>query len=74
MISWTLSGDDAGHFSVTDGRLSFVGDPDYEAHADDRHDDIFEVTLNASDGQLTGTFDVAVTLQGLDEPLRRSVG
>ena len=67
MISWTLSGDDAGHFSVTDGRLSFAGDPDYEAHADDDMDDIFEVTLNASDGKLTGTFDVAVTLQGLDE-------
>ena len=68
MISWTLSGDDAGHFSVTDGRLRFVGDPDYEAHADLNMDDIFKVTLNASDGQLTGTFDVAVTLQGLDEP------
>ena len=67
MISWTLSGDDAGHFSVTDGRLSFAGDPDYEAHADSNMDDIFEVTLIASDGQLTGTFDVAVTLQGLDE-------
>ena len=68
MISWTLSGDDAGHFSVTDGKLSFDGDPDYEAHADRNMDDIFKVTLNASDGKLTGTFDVAVTLQGVDEP------
>ena len=67
-IEWTLSGDDAGDFLIsTTGELTFRNTPDYETPADKGRNNIYLVTLNASDGIHTNTFDVTVTVTDVNE-------
>ena len=67
-ITWTLSGDDAGDFSInSDGELKFGAAPDYETPADDGGNNVYLVTLTASDGTHTDTFNVTVTVTNVNE-------
>ena len=68
--SWTaLSGPDRSHFKVdAAGDLSFTTVPDYDARADANRDNRYEVTVGASDGTLTGTLNVTVTVTNVNEP------
>ena len=53
------------------GELTFATPPDYEAPGDigtDNGDNIYEVTVQADDGGMTGELDVLVTVQAVDEP------
>ena len=61
-ITWSLGGDDAGDFTITNGALSFAADPNYEAPADADSDNIYKVTVRAGDGVNTGALDVAVSV------------
>ena len=57
-----LSGTDADDFELdADGTLMFETPPDHEAQ------DSYNVTLSASDGNLTGTLDVVVTVTDVNE-------
>ena len=62
----TLTGDDAGDFSLSGGDLSFRSSPDYENPADDDGDNVYELTLEANDGTYKAgrTLSVAVTNVG----------
>ena len=63
-INWSLSGADGGDISITNtGLLQFRQTPDYERPTDSNHDNIYRFTVRASDGRLTGTKDVTVTLE-----------
>ena len=64
----SLTGNDAGHFSLTGGVLSFATPPDFEARADADADHTYEVTLEAADARFTTHHDVAVTVTNEDEP------
>ena len=67
-ITWSLSGDDSGDFSVSSaGVLSFRTSPDYESPADSDTDNVYQVTIKASDGTSTGTLDVTVTVTDANE-------
>ena len=66
-ISWELSGVDAGAFSIDNGALAFHTPPDYEAPADANLDNVYLVTVEASDGMYTSTLDVSVSVTDLDE-------
>ena len=66
-ISWALSGVDAGAFSIDNGALAFHTPPDYEAPADANRDNVYLVTIEASDGTYTSTLDVSVSVTDLDE-------
>ena len=66
-IEWALSGDDAGAFSIDNGTLTFRASPDYEAPADSDGDNVYLVSIEASDGVHTSTLDVSVTVMDLDE-------
>ena len=80
-VTWDLSGDDAAHFYwiVTNGRYSlfvlpaFVlpsvvrSLPDVESPADADSDNVYEVTVEASDGSTTGTLQVEVTITDVNE-------
>ena len=70
-ITWSLSGDDSGDFSVSSaGVLSFSTSPDYESPALSNHsdtDNVYQVTIKASDGTSTGTLDVTVTVTDANE-------
>ena len=68
-VTWGLSGDDAGSLEISSGGvLSFTVVPDFEFPSDADGDNVYEVTVEASDGSTTGTLDVEVTVLNVDEP------
>ena len=61
-ISWSPSGVDANAFTISEfGVLSFVSSPDFEAQEE------YSVKVVASDGELTGTLDVTITISDVNE-------
>ena len=68
-ITWTLSGDDSDDFSISAaGALSFNNSPDFETPADADTDNIYQVTVEASDGTTAKvTLAVTVTVTNADE-------
>ncbi len=64
--SWSLSGPDAADFSIdTGGVLSFKNAPNYESPADANTDNVYMVTVVATDStspRLTATWDVVITI------------
>ena len=69
-VTWSLTGDDAEDFSVnTDGALTFKMAPDFENPADAGRDNVYNVTVSASDGSLSGTLAVTITVTDLNDVL-----
>ena len=69
-ITWALddADADADDFSISGGVLSFASPPDFETRADDDRNNVYEVTVEASDGTDTDTLDVTVTVTDVNEP------
>jgi len=70
VLSYSISGGaDAAHFSInsSSGALSFVAAPNREAPTDSNGDSIYEVTVQVSDGGLTDTQAISVTVTDVDE-------
>ena len=67
IVKWDVNGLDGDQFEITDGRLSFVDSPDFEARSDLDHDNDYEVTVVADAGTMEGTYDVTVTVEGVNE-------
>ena len=60
-ISLSVSGTDGASFSITNaGEVSFIETPDYEAPIDADSDNRYEVTITASDGELTRSVQTIV--------------
>jgi Ca2+-binding RTX toxin-like protein len=59
-----VAGGDAARFSInpTTGALSFVAAPDFEAPADAGANNVYDLTVQASDGTLNTTQAIAVTV------------
>ena len=62
-------GADAAFFAIDSntGALTFLAPPDYEAPADANSDNVYEVTVQVSDGALTDTQAISVTVQPVNE-------
>ena len=57
------SGDDDALFAITaDGALSFAAAPDFEAPSDADTDNVYDVTIQVSDGSLTDTRAITITV------------
>ena len=69
-ITWSLNGDDADLFDIsTNGALTFKKSPDYEMKADDDTDNMYGVTVQATDADRNmGTKPVTVEVTNVDEP------
>ena len=71
IINWVLSGDDGGDFSITPtgktGVLNFITPPDYEAPANIGGDNVYVLTVKASDGDNEHTLSVTITVTNVDE-------
>ena len=69
VASWGLAGDDAGLFSIGDaGELEFRDAPDYETPLDADEDNVYELTIQATDSSdNTGRLDVAVTVTDAED-------
>ena len=68
-LTYSVSGTDAALFDINSstGALSFLAAPDHEAPADSGHDNIYNVTITASDGSLTDTQALEVTVSNINE-------
>ena len=71
-IQWSLSGEDAADFSINIDKgvlsLSFVSDPDFESPVDDDGDNVYGITVEASDGTTAATtLGVTVAVTNVDE-------
>ena len=65
----TLSGTDAGDFRLmSNGALTFRSTPDYEDPMDANGDNTYMVTVMATDGEMTDSRDVTVTVINVEEP------
>ena len=65
---WSLSGSDAGDFSVSEsGELSFRNVPDFERPADSNGDNVYSFSVRASDGRNYGYLAVTVTVSDVNE-------
>ena len=62
-------GADAALFQInaTSGVLSFINAPNFEVRADDGGNNVYDVTVQVSDGALTDTQAIAVTVTNLNE-------
>jgi hypothetical protein len=68
--TWSIAGGaDAARFTInsTSGLLSFVSAPNFEAPADVGANNVYNVTIRVSDGSLTDTQDIAVTVTNVNE-------
>ena len=66
-VTWSLAGDDASLFDIAAGELRFGSPPDFETPADVGADNVYDVTVQASDdGGVTG-HAVTVTVTDVDE-------
>ena len=65
--TWSVAGPDGSKFTVAGGELKFKAKPDYENATDANTDNVYEVTVQASDGKLTGMMKVKVTVENEDE-------
>ncbi len=73
-VTFSLSGDDAALFAIdADGVLTFKDAPDFETPADADGDNTYDVTVTASDGALSDSADIAVTVTDVDEGLAPKV-
>ena len=67
---WSLSGRDAGDFTISEtGELSFRRVPDFERPADSGRDNVYEFSVRASDGRNYGYLPVVVTVEDVNEAL-----
>ena len=67
-VEWRLSGPDAGKFDINaSGDLTFKAPPDFEARADANRNNLYEVTVEAYDGGLTGSREVTVSVTNAEE-------
>ena len=65
---WSVGGRDGGDFSITQGgTLYFRSPPDYERRTDSNRDNVYEVSIQPSDGRNTGSYPVTVTVTDVNE-------
>ena len=67
ILAWFLTGADGGDFIIDDGVLNFRAPPDYEAPTDANRDNVYDVSVNVTDGANTTTADLTVTVTNVDE-------
>ena len=65
---WSLTGTDAGDFTIDEnGQLTFRNVPDHERPADSRRDNVYNLTVRASDGRNYGYLEVTVIVEDVNE-------
>ena len=70
-IRWSLEGDDRNDFSLINGTLDFDSTPDYEAPVDTDGDNVYEITVVATDDgspNESSRLEVEVTVTNVNEP------
>ncbi|MCC0052187.1 MAG: cadherin domain-containing protein, partial [Rhodobiaceae bacterium] len=70
-VTYAVSGTDAALFTIDagTGALSFTAAPDFENPGDANTDNVYEVTVEASDGSLKESQALSVSVTNLDAPV-----
>ena len=70
-ITYSISGDDASLLSIesSSGILSFQSSPDFDNPRDSNEDNIYQVTIVASDGQLSTSLGITISVNDVLEGL-----
>jgi hypothetical protein len=68
-LAWSIAGTEAAFFNIdtATGVVTFKTSPNFEAPADSGANNIYDIIVQASDGTLNATQDVAITVTDLDE-------
>lgn len=66
-ITFTLGGADAALFTLSGGMLRFTAGADFEAPGDADDDGVYALIINASDGTLTSSLAMSVTVTNVAE-------
>ena len=68
-LTYSLSGADSLLFNInaSTGAVTFNAVPDFEAPSDSGANNVYDITVTASDGSLTATQAVAITVTNVDE-------
>ena len=68
-LTYQLSGDDKDDFSLDANTrvLSFINPPDYEQPSDANSDNIYQLSVIASDGALSSSQDISISVSGLND-------
>ena len=66
-VTWSLGGADAAWFDIAAGTLGFRSPPDFEMRADAGANNVYDIAVQASDGEGTTRHHVAVTVTDVDE-------
>ncbi|SFJ82893.1 hypothetical protein SAMN04487925_1121, partial [Bradyrhizobium sp. cf659] len=67
-LHFTLTGDDAALFDISaTGAVTFKASPNFEAAADQNHDNAYKITVHASDGFKEATTDVTINVTDVNE-------
>jgi hypothetical protein len=70
-LVFSLSGNDSGKFKLTGSGnsrlLSFIAAPDFEFPTDTDHDNVYDVTVQVSDGVLTHSQSIAVGVTDVED-------
>ena len=66
-VGWSLEGVDAGDFTIEGGVLRFRSSPDFESPTDADGNNVYFVTVEATDGTNEDALDVVVTVTDVDE-------
>ena len=76
VVTWSLSGADAALFDIdaTTGVVTFKAAPDYENPADAEGDNVYDINLVASDGGLSTSHAVAITVTNVSGSLTGTGG
>ena len=67
-VTWSPYGADGGLFAIDGGVLRFAAAPDFEDPADAGGDNVYSVTVGASDGANPADHAVTVTVSNQEEP------
>ncbi len=73
-LVYSLSGTDAALFTIDadTGEVSFIEAPDFEAPGDDGGDNVYDITVTASDGSNSTDHNVAITVTDGYDPINLS--
>ena len=68
-LTYSLSGTDAARFTIneTTGVVSFIAPPDFENAGDAGGDNVYDITVTASDGDNSTDQNVAITVTDVDD-------
>ena len=71
-----LAGGDGAKFSIdsTTGALAFLAAPNFEAPTDANADNVYELTVQATDGSLTDTQAISVTVSNVSPTVISTTG